>query len=85
MKVETLRSLGVFVAGYCTFVNLYTPQAFLPALAADLGTTPTQVGLCITVTLLAGITGSASGGMSIALAAMSDSFIRSSASTPWSG
>ena len=53
MKVETLRSLGVFVAGYCTFVNLYTPQAFLPALAADLGTTPTQVGLCITVTLLA--------------------------------
>ncbi|MCF1760127.1 GntP family permease, partial [Pseudomonas aeruginosa] len=29
----------------------------------------------ITVTLLAGITGSASGGMSIALAAMSDTFI----------
>jgi len=53
MKIETRRSLGVFVAGYCTFVNLYTPQAFLPALAADLGTTPTQVGLCITVTLLA--------------------------------
>jgi len=33
------------------------------------------VNEAITVTLLAGITGSASGGMSIALAAMSDSFI----------
>jgi len=33
------------------------------------------VNEAVTVTLLAGITGSASGGMSIALAAMSDSFI----------
>lgn len=33
------------------------------------------VNEAITVTLLAGITGSASGGMSIALAAMSESFI----------
>jgi H+/gluconate symporter-like permease len=45
-------------------------------LADGLKTIPNPlVNEAITVTLLAGITGSASGGMSIALAAMSDSFI----------
>lgn len=53
MQLETKRAAGVFVAGFSTFVNLYAPQAFLPTLAADLGTTPTQTGLSITVTLLA--------------------------------
>jgi H+/gluconate symporter-like permease len=33
------------------------------------------INVAVSVTVLAGITGSASGGMSIALAAMSDSFI----------
>ena len=43
------------------------------------------VNEAITVTLLAGITGSASGGMSIALAAMSDTFIAAAnaAQIPW--
>jgi len=53
VTVEQRRAAGVFVAGYCTFVNLYTPQAFLPTLAADLHTSATSVGLSITVTLLA--------------------------------
>ena len=45
-------------------------------LADALGSIPNPlVNEAITVTLLAGITGSASGGMSIALAAMSDTFI----------
>ncbi|VDK89720.1 hypothetical protein BANRA_00008 [Pseudomonas aeruginosa] len=39
------------------------------------------VNEAITVTLLAGITGSASGGMSIALAAMSDTFIAAANAT----
>lgn len=48
-----LRSAGIFVAGFCTFINLYAPQAFLPTLAADIGSTATRASLAITVTLLA--------------------------------
>jgi predicted MFS family arabinose efflux permease len=48
-----MRVAAIFAAGFCTFINMYTPQAFLPVLAADLRSTPTQVGLSITVTLLA--------------------------------
>lgn len=47
------RSIGVFAAGWATFVNLYTPQAILPALSQDLGATPSSIGLSITVSLLA--------------------------------
>lgn len=53
MNLETRRAAGVFAAGFTTFINLYAPQAFLPTLSADLGTSPTQAGLSITVTLLA--------------------------------
>lgn len=53
--------------------------ALLPGfktVSAALGTIPNPlVNEAVTVTVLAGITGSASGGMSIALAAMSDTFI----------
>ncbi len=47
------RSIGVFAAGWATFVNLYTPQAILPMLSRDLGATPSSIGLSITVSLLA--------------------------------
>ncbi len=47
------RAIGVFAAGWATFVNLYTPQAILPMLAHDLGATPASIGLSITVSLLA--------------------------------
>ncbi len=47
------RSLGVFTAGWATFINVYTPQAILPSLAADLGVTGAQIGLAITAPLLA--------------------------------
>src|SRR3954470_15387009 len=54
--------------------------ALLPgfkSVSAALGAIPNPlVNEAISVTVLAGITGSASGGMSIALAAMSDSFIK---------
>lgn len=53
MNLETKRAAAVFAAGFCTFVNLYAPQAFLPSLTADLKTSPTQAGLSITVCLLA--------------------------------
>ncbi len=53
MQIATKRAAGVFVAGFMTFVNLYTPQAFLPVMADDLGSSATRIGLSITVTLLA--------------------------------
>lgn len=46
-------SAGVFVAGWATFVNFYTPQAILPDISAAFGATQASVGLAITVTLLA--------------------------------
>lgn len=47
------RSAGVFAAGFCTFVNLYAPQAILPALIDTFGTTRAQIGLTVTAPLLA--------------------------------
>ena len=31
------RQIAVATAGFCTFVNLYSPQALLPALAREFG------------------------------------------------
>ncbi len=45
--------VAVAAAGIATFLNLYTPQAILPALAASFGIAPAQVGLAITASLLA--------------------------------
>jgi predicted MFS family arabinose efflux permease len=53
LERETLRAYGVFIAGFLTFFNLYTPQAFLQILAHDIGVSPLQIGLTVTVTLLA--------------------------------
>ena len=50
---ETWRAAAVFVAGFLTFFNLYTPQAFLQVLAQDLGASTLQFGLSVTVSLLA--------------------------------
>ena len=50
---ETWRAASVFVAGFLTFFNLYTPQAFLQLLAHDLNASTMQIGLSVTVSLLA--------------------------------
>lgn len=47
------RTLAVAIAGFATFINLYTPQAILPAIAGTFGAGPAQTGLAITATLLA--------------------------------
>ena len=47
------RSLAVAAAGFATFVNLYTPQAMLPLLAAEFGVGLAQTSLSITLPLLA--------------------------------
>jgi predicted MFS family arabinose efflux permease len=47
------RSLAVALAGFCTFINLYTPQAILPELADTFGVSRPETGLTITASLLA--------------------------------
>src|SRR4029079_5681833 len=52
------RSLGtaqiaVAVAGFCAFINLYSPQAILPLLSSEFGTSAAQVSTIITVSTLA--------------------------------
>ncbi len=47
------RTAGVALAGFVTFLNVYTPQAILPALAASLHVALADTGITITATLLA--------------------------------
>jgi predicted MFS family arabinose efflux permease len=47
------RSAAVAVAGIATFVNLYTPQAILPELAAAFRIAPAATGQAITAPLIA--------------------------------
>lgn len=43
---------GLFFAGVATFAQLYSPQAVLPFLAADLGTTPATAALAVSAATL---------------------------------
>jgi predicted MFS family arabinose efflux permease len=52
MKLDRV-SVAVATAGICTFLNLYTPQAILPALANEFAVPLRNIGLTITVSLLA--------------------------------
>lgn len=45
--------VAVAAAGAATFLNLYTPQAILPALAAEFGVGQAETGLAVTASLLA--------------------------------
>lgn len=47
------RLVGVFAAGFCTFVNLYAPQSLLPTLADAFGASAAETGLTVTASLLA--------------------------------
>lgn len=42
------RSLAVATAGFCAFVNLYTPQALLPALAREFGVGASDISWLMT-------------------------------------
>jgi predicted MFS family arabinose efflux permease len=48
-----LRRLAVALAGYCAFLNLYSPQALLPALAAEFGVGAREISLVMTAGTLA--------------------------------
>ena len=47
------RLVGVFAAGFCTFVNLYAPQSLLPTLADAFQASPAATGLTVTASLIA--------------------------------
>ena len=54
-KTRTLsaRQLAVGLAGYCAFVNLYSPQSILPLLAQEFGAGAAEISTIITVSTLA--------------------------------
>src|SRR5512141_942823 len=47
------RRLAVGLAGYCTFINLYSPQAILPLLAGEFGTGAAEISTIMTASTLA--------------------------------
>ena len=47
------RQLAVGLAGYCAFINLYSPQAILPLLAGEFHASAAEVSSIITVSTLA--------------------------------
>src|SRR5690242_21196667 len=47
------RHLAVGLAGYCAFINLYSPQSILPLLSGEFGATAAQISTIITVSTLA--------------------------------
>ncbi len=62
------RCWAIAIAGFAAFINLYTPQAVLPAIGASFGAGPLATGLAITATLLAvALVAPAAGGISDAL------------------
>lgn len=47
------RQLAVGLAGYCAFVNLYSPQSILPLLSREFGASAAEVSTIITASTLA--------------------------------
>ncbi len=47
------RGLAVGLAGYCTFINLYSPQALLPSLAAEFSVSAAAISATMTAGTLA--------------------------------
>lgn len=45
--------LAAGIAGYCAFINLYSPQAILPLLSQEFGAGPAEISTIITVSTLA--------------------------------
>ena len=52
-RTFSTRQLAVGLAGYCCFINLYSPQAILPLLSGEFGASAAQVSTIITVSTLA--------------------------------
>jgi MFS transporter, YNFM family, putative membrane transport protein len=53
MRSFDSRKLAVAIAGFCAFLNLYSPQALLPALAREFGVRPAEISTIMTASALA--------------------------------
>ena len=47
------RKIAVATAGFCTFLNLYSPQALLPALSREFGVGAAEISAIMTASTLA--------------------------------
>src|SRR5215467_11595780 len=47
------RRFAVAITGFCTFLNLYAPQALLPELSREFGVGPAEISTMITASTLA--------------------------------
>jgi MFS transporter, YNFM family, putative membrane transport protein len=47
------RQLAVFLAGFCAFINLYSPQAILPLLSSEFGAGAAEISTIMTAGTLA--------------------------------
>src|ERR1700751_2030550 len=52
MQLEP-RKIAVAIAGFCAFLNLYSPQALLPALAPEFNVGPAEISAIMTASTLA--------------------------------
>src|SRR5262249_62080191 len=52
-RTHTARHLAVGLAGYCAFINLYSPQSILPLLSEEFHASAAEVSAIITVSTLA--------------------------------
>ena len=52
-RTFSARYLAVGLAGYCAFINLYSPQAILPLLSQEFHATAAEISTIITVSTLA--------------------------------
>src|SRR5512143_1595784 len=52
-RTYSARHLAVGLAGYCAFINLYSPQSILPLLSEEFHASPSEVSTIITVSTLA--------------------------------
>jgi len=47
------RKIAIAIAGFCAFLNLYSPQALLPALAREFGVGAAEISTIMTASTLA--------------------------------
>ena len=52
-RTYSARHLAVGLAGYCAFINLYSPQSILPLLSEEFGASAAEISTIITVSTLA--------------------------------
>ena len=52
-RTLSARQIAVGLAGFCAFINLYSPQSILPLLAQEFGAGAAEISTIITVSTLA--------------------------------